>query len=292
MNDLERVAFNPETLSFIFKMKHLVGGIFFISFIILIVLSFGTGKTPPPAESAFQQNESVLESVDLKQFNGNKVLFSISAGKIVYRKRAYKIFMYKNLKELFIQGLSIELHQAEEGGEKSKNSSNEMMGVLSELGNSQTSYKDFSRGSGDRDSDLLTRILIDGCSINILGNNGARITVNAGKAKIVDFKNIILEENVRIKNNSGAEISSAYAVWSTENNGFLFPEGYRSADFSQKNKAFLKIGKGGDFYPEETIPSIKYADAFEENEKRLFDAVTKNAPGYLRQMIKMSEDAI
>ena len=272
-------------------MKPLVGGVF--SFLgILIFLSFGAGRTPPPAESAFQQNESVLESVDLKQFNENKFLFSISAGKIVYRKRAYKIFMYKNLKELFIQGLSIELHQAEEDGGKSKNPSIGMMGVLSEIGNSQTSYQEFSRGSGDRDSDLLTRILIDSCSINILGNNRSKVTVNAGKAKIVDFKNIILEENVRIRNTNGQDINAGRAVWSVENNGFLFPEGYRSAGFSQKNKSFLKIGKGGDFYPEDTIPSIKYADTFEENEKRLFDAVTKNAPGYLKQMIKMSEGAI
>jgi len=273
-------------------MKSIIGTIFFIFFVSLIFFTFGTGNTPPPAESVFKQNESILESVHLKQFNGNKFLFSISARKIIYRKRSYKVFIYKNLKELFIEGLSIDLYQTEDNGKKPALSSSQLVNVLSDFGNPQTSYQEFLRGSGDLETDLLTRILIADCSIHILRDNGAKIAVGARRARIVDFKNIILEGDVRIKNSNGAEISSAKAVWSAENNGFLFPEGYRSGDFQYQRKSFLKIGKSGDFYPAHPVQSVKYTDLFEEYEESLFDSLSQDAPPFLRHLIEMSESAI
>src|SRR3989337_3284308 len=51
-----------------------------------------------------------IENISIERRENNRVLFTLSADKVIHRKRISRIFVYQNLKEIFMAGVRIDFY--------------------------------------------------------------------------------------------------------------------------------------------------------------------------------------
>lgn len=223
-----------------------------------------------------------VDKISITERKNKNIVFSLSAERIVHRKRISRLFVYQNLKEIFMRGVKIDIYP----DNTHDNTHKVPLDVFSSFrffGKPSTSMEDYLAGNVDIDFDLLTRLLIKDLSLNIHYLYGQKISINAESAIInADFENIVFEGPVKIILSDGRNLYAYKAVWSKKFSGIYLPNGYTFQNGYHKGKAFFIINTKGKFYKISSVPDIKYTDLIEEKEKVLYAQISKKMPPYLK----------
>jgi hypothetical protein len=243
---------------------------------------------------AEQYDNFWVDKISIVKRIGDKRLFSISADKVIHRKRISKLFVYQNLKEIYMTGVKIDVYSYNKLS-ADRNVSLPVGDIgrsFTSLGKPPTPVEEYLEGNSDINLDMLSRLVLDNLIINIYLSPFRKISLNAKSASInPDLTNLILKENVLIYSSDGREFRTSQAIWNKKYNGVYFPEGYFSKDKKTEGKYFYNIAENGDFLKAPYVPDIEYIDFFEENEKALYTQLSKKMPVFLRFMTGMQEMA-
>lgn len=238
----------------------------------------------------YYDNFSVDEVSLLKHQNG-RILFSLSADKVIHRKRISKLFVYQNLKEIYISGVKVDIFPYNNESSRHKNivlPVDDIGGSFASFGKPSTPIEDYLSGNADTDLDLLTRLLIESLSISIHLPYDKLIYLTAKGARInIDLENIVLEGPVKVIASDGRELNTSEAVWSKKFNGIYLPHGYTLQNGYMGGKAFFVINREGELVKRLKVPEIEYKDILEEREKVFYADLSKKMPAYMRFMFGM-----
>jgi hypothetical protein len=234
-----------------------------------------------------------INNVSIERRENNRVLFILSAEKVIHRKRISKIFVYQNLKEIFMTGVRIDFYPYD------KTPSNEYKNIaipvsdiadsFISLGKPLTSREDYLEGNSDVNLDLLTRIFLEDLSFNIHLPSGRMFYISTKVARInPDFENIVLGGPTSIVSPDGKNLHTLEVVWSKKYNGFYFPGGYTLQNKEYKKRTFFTLNAQGKFSEVSPIPEIDYTDIIEEKEKVFYTYLSKKMPPHLRLMLGMT----
>lgn len=220
----------------------------------------------------------------------NSILFSLSVNKIVHRKRISKLFVYQNLKEIYMSGVKIDTYPDDNAlkapESKDKNITlpvDDIGSSFTSLGKPSTPIEEYLAGNADINLDLLSRLLLEDLSINIHLANNKKIFLAAKSARInIDLENIVLEGAVKVVASDGKELYASEAVWSKKFNGIYLPNGYTLQNEQRKRKAFFVLNTKGEFLKVWKCPNIEYIDPLEERERVFYANLSKKMPTYLR----------
>ncbi len=226
----------------------------------------------------------LVESINITKKEHNKLLFTFSADEIIHRKRRAKLFVYQNLKELYLSKVRIEIYPPDP--DKNMMLFDNISTSIASIGKPGTSAAEYLTGSSDPELDLLTSLLFKDIAINIRLPQDKSVFFSASQAKInADFANIVLHGEVKVKASDKAVLQSTLAIWSKEHNGIYLPDGYVFKSAYYKKKAFMRISQKGELLRQTKIPSIEYTDPIEEKEKILYTKISKNLPLHIRLML-------
>jgi hypothetical protein len=236
-----------------------------------------------------------IENISIERRENNRVLFTLSADKVIHRKRISRIFVYQNLKEIFMAGVRIDFYPYYKTQiDKYKNIAipvADIVNSFTSLGKPPTSREDYLSGNSDINLDLLTRILLEDLSFNLHLPSEKMFFITTKLARInPDFENIVLGGPVSIVSPDGKELHTLEAVWSKKYNGFYFPKGYTLQKTEYKKRTFITLNAKGKFSEVSPIPEIQYTDVIEEREKTLYAYMSKKMPAHLKLMFGMTGD--
>jgi len=228
------------------------------------------------------------EHVSIIRKKNNKPHFVLTADEIIHRKRFSKLFLYQNLKEIYISGAKIDIYlnnMASSGNNLLP--VDEMNDIFRSLGKQPTSLNDYYAGKvADSDLDLLSRIFFENLSLNIYYSDRKKISLSSLYAAITpDLNNLVFSGTVQFTDSIQRKFISSKVVWSKKHNGIYFPEGYTLHNSQQRNKSFYTVNKDGDFTRLWDIPAIDYADYVEVAESRLYAKLMKKLPPYAKMML-------
>jgi hypothetical protein len=229
-----------------------------------------------------------IEHISVVRKKDNKPHFILTADEVVHRKRASKLFLYQNLKEIYVSGAKIDIYL--NNISSSGNSSlpfDEMNDIFASLGKRPTSLDDYSAGKvADSDLDLLSRIFFENFSLNIYYPGRKKISFSALYAAVTpDLNNLVFSGTVQFTDSMRRKFVSSKVVWSKKQNGIYFPEGYTLHKSQQRNESFYAVNKDGDFTRLWNIPAIDYADCLEVAESRLYAKLMKKLPPYAKMIL-------
>lgn len=226
-----------------------------------------------------------IEGIDIvNRGEDNRITFSLSADKVVHRKRISKLFVYQNLKEIYLSGVKINIFNSLNKKQNSNQIAfNDMGNSLISLGKPSTQIEDFIEGKADIGMDFLTRMLFENLYINMYFSHGNKISIEATTATLnTDFKNIILKGMVKIVSSDSREFNTSEAVWSKKYNGIYFPKGYSIEKSLNKGEAFFVISQNGKFTRLSDMPKIDYIDWIEEKEEMFYASLSKKIPKHIK----------
>lgn len=105
----------------------------------------------------------MVDKISIVEQEDNRILFSISADKVIHRKRISRLFVYQNLKEIYMSGVKIDIYPYNTASiSKHKDIAillDDISRSFTSLGKPPTSMEECLAGNSDIDLDLLTRIL-------------------------------------------------------------------------------------------------------------------------------------
>jgi hypothetical protein len=228
------------------------------------------------------------EHVSVIRKKHNKPHFVLTADEIIHRKRFSKLFLYQNLKEIYISGAKIDIYL----NNRASSGNNllpvdEMNDIFRSLGKQPTSLNDYYAGKvADSDLDLLSRIYFENLSLNIYYTDRKKISFSALYAAVTpDLNNLVFSGTVQFTDSMRRKFISSKVVWSKKHNGIYFPEGYTLHNSQLRNESFYALNKDGDFTRLWNIPAIEYADYLEVAESRLYAKLMKKLPPYAKMML-------
>lgn len=228
------------------------------------------------------------EHVSVIRKRDNKPHFILTADEIIHRKRFSKLFLYQNLKEIYISGAKIDIYL----NNRASSGNNllpvdEMNDIFRSLGKQPTSLNDYYAGKvADSDLDLLSRIFFENLSLNIYYPNRKKISFSALYAAVTpDLNNLVFSGAVQFTDSMRRKFVSSKVVWSKKHNGIYFPEGYTLHNSQQRDESFYAVNKEGDFTRLWNTPAIDYADYLEVTESRLYAKLMKKLPPYAKMML-------
>jgi hypothetical protein len=229
-----------------------------------------------------------VEHVSVIRKRDNKPHFVLTADEIVHRKRFSKLFLYQNLKEIYISGAKIDIYlnnRASSG--KNLLPVDEMNEIFRSLGKQPTSLNDYSAGKvADSDLDLLSRIFFENLSLNIYYPDRKKISFSALYAAVTpDLNNLVFSGTVQLTDSMRRKFISSKVVWSKKHNGIYFPEGYTLHKSHYRKESFYAMRENGDFLKLWDVPAIDYADYLEVAESRLYAKLMKKLPLYAKMML-------
>ena len=232
-----------------------------------------------------------VDKISIMKRQDNRILFSLSADKVIHRKRISKLFVYQNLKEIYMSGIKIDFYPYNNISIRHKNIAipvDDIGSIFTSLGKPSTSIEEYLAGNADIDLDLLSRLLLEDLSINIHLPDNKNIVLTAKSTRInIDLENIVLEGHVKVITSDGKELLASQAVWSRKFNGIYLPDGHTLQNEQRKGKAFFAITTKGKFSRVWKCPNIEYVDLLEEREKDLYAHLSKKMPAYARFMFGM-----
>jgi hypothetical protein len=228
------------------------------------------------------------EHVSVIRKRDNKPHFVLTADEIIHRKRFSKLFLYQNLKEIYISGAKINIYL----NNRASSGNNllpvdEINDIFRSLGKQPTSLDDYYAGKvADSDLDLLSRIYFENLALDIYYPAGKKISFTSLYAAVTsDFNNLVFSGTVNFTDTMQRKFAASKVVWSTKYNGIYFPEGYTLHNSQYRNKLFYAVNKDGDFSRLWDIPAIDYADYLDIAENKLYTQVMKKLPPYAKMML-------
>ncbi len=291
-------------------------------FLIAAMVSADSHMAAVSAEPLLEISGANTAEDDVADFEANDVrlvmkedsrtMLRLSANSIVRRKRRSQLFCYQNLRELYLSGVRIDvfsngkalpdtesnipLAKCDSCGKTSLLEKHEKISMpvtaldngLRALGKPLTSFNAYLAGTGDIDSNLLSRLILEDVSINLHLSPDNHIFFKATRAVIaVGSNNIVFEGAVRISDSEHNETSTSKAVWSNKYGGVYFPEGYKSQNTSYRAKTFYSLEKNGNFVLAKNLPHINYSDFLEEKERKIYSKILKKLPMQARFVLGM-----
>lgn len=274
-------------------------------------------KALPSAEGRkIEKAGFMAENVLLKKKEGERTVFSISVRRVLSRNRSSKFFVYHNLKEMYMSGVTIDAYASEnrwfrqgqkiaasyssEGvaSKRCDSRSRRLVIPLAEIGISftafgdpSTSIRDYLAGCYDINLEVLTRFVIDDLMMHIHLPERRMFSILAKHARInMDAENIIFDGQVSFLSSRGQELSATQAVWSGIHDGIYFPNGYTSRDGYHEGKTFLIVDRYSRISKAYSVPDTEYTDFVERGEKILYDNISKKTPPYLRAALGISSN--
>lgn len=251
------------------------------------------GNLQPESDIGNKPHDSydnfTVDRISIVKHEDHRIVFSLFADKVIHRKRASKLFVYQNLKELYMSGVKIDIYHynsASTGKEKKVVIPVDDIGsVRMSLGKPTTTMEEYLAGNTDIDLDLLTRILVADLSINIYLPYNKKVSITSKSGRVdANFENIIFGGLVKVTASDGKELYAPQAIWSKKFNGMYFPEGYTIRNNYQRGKAFFTLNREGKFLWVSRISEIDYTDPIEEKETALYTDLFKKMPAHLRFM--------
>jgi len=238
-----------------------------------------------PAEKMYDNFRA--ENVSLIRKKDNKLFFVLTAEEIIHRKRFSRLFLYQNLKEVYISGAKIDIYFNALSSAGNNLLMDEIHDILRSLGKESTSIDEYFSGKvPDSDLDLLSRIFFENLSLNIYYPDRKKISFSALYATVTpDLNNLVFSGTVQFTDSMRRKFVSSKVVWSKKHNGIYFPEGYTLHNSQYRNKSFYAVNKDGDFSRLWNIPAIDYADYLEVAENRLYAKLMKKLPPYAKLML-------
>jgi len=238
-----------------------------------------------PAEKMYDNFRA--ENVSLIRKKDNKLFFVLTAEEIIHRKRFSRLFLYQNLKEVYISGAKIDIYFNALSSAGNNLLMDEIHDILRSLGKESTSIDEYFSGKvPDSDLDLLSRIFFENLSLNIYYPDRKKISFSALYATVTpDLNNLVFSGTVQFTDSMRRKFVSSKVVWSKKHNGIYFPEGYTLHNSQQKGESFYAANKDGDFTRLWNIPAIDYADYLEVAESRLYAKLMKKLPPYAKMML-------
>src|SRR4030042_7008855 len=91
----------------------------FIAFLLLLTLAVFAYYPDKKSESddinpennpEEQADDFRADNISIVKYEDNRKLFSLSADKIIHRKRISRLFVYQNLKEIYMSGVKIDIY--------------------------------------------------------------------------------------------------------------------------------------------------------------------------------------
>ena len=238
-----------------------------------------------PAEKMYDNFRA--ENVSLIRKKDNKLFFVLTAEEIIHRKRFSRLFLYQNLKEVYISGAKIDIYFNALSSAGNNLLMDEIHDILRSLGKESTSIDEYFSGKvPDSDLDLLSRIFFENLSLNIYYPDRKKISFSALYATVTpDLNNLVFSGTVQFTDSVRRKFVSSKVVWSKKHNGIYFPEGYTLHNSQYRNKSFYAVNKDGDFSMLWNIPAIDYVDYLEVAESRLYAKLMKKLPPYAKLML-------
>jgi hypothetical protein len=264
------------------------GSVFAALFVVASYLAvFGHGGdfhpriASEPSQSGEVFDNFKIEGFSIVEREGGRVLFGLSADRVIHRKRVSDLFVYQNMKEICFTGLKVDIHPRKGSAEAMPFA--DIGRSLAYLGKQPTSAEEYMEGLAGDDLDFLTRVLAEEMHINIYGPGGRKTTLEAGKARIgLELENMVFEDGVRVVSGRNGEMFAPVAVWSRRHRGLLFPEGYSGGGVSHEGRAFFVFGPEGALRRQAVAPEIDCSDPLEEKEKAFYTALQNQMPRQLR----------
>jgi hypothetical protein len=248
-----------------------------------------------------------IKNISAVRRDGNKVIFSLTADTVIHRKRISKLFVYQNLKEIYMSdiGLNIYFDQYPDNVFQLVYDSLKTLIFLNKSEDSSVVDDTYSRGISyephespehndwdgrDIDLDFLTRILFDNVTVVIYLPRNEKVSLSFTNARMnSDFENIVLE-GLKVISYRGQELCACQGVLTKRYIGIYLPEGYTLGNNYFKEKAFFAITSKGELVKNDRLPEIEYADKIEEYEEVLYSNLTKKIPKHVRIMLGFPED--
>lgn len=234
-----------------------------------------------PIEKAYESFSA--ENIAIAKKQNDKVLFSVTANRVIHRKRASRIFIYQNLKEVYLSGVAIDLY--------TYNKANMIMFedfgcILTTLGNRAITFDDYASGTvPDSELDILSRIILEDIIIKIHYPGGKTASVESPKATVNFITgNIVFNDRVKLTDATGRILCSKIAVWLKGYKSFYFPDGYSRGGVQYIRKAAYTLREDGRFSRPLRIPKIRYVDFIEKSEEEFYSKIFKKLPPYVRMM--------
>lgn len=236
-------------------------------------------------------DDFTAENVSLVKKRNSNIFFTLTANKVTHRKRISKLFVYQNIKEIFISGAKMDIFIYNNSSPLTSNDNSpfiaEIISIPTSFGKPPTSIEDYLN-SKVRDSDLeiLSRMIFEDISINIYLSENKRISITSINATInADLENIVFAGDVKITDSNNRYFCSSKAVWSQKYKGIYFPEGYVIKNREYKNKALYSINEQGEFLKGLSALTIQYLDLIEKNENEINAKLFKKLPPQVKLML-------
>ncbi len=232
-----------------------------------------------------------VENVSLVRKRNGDVLFSLVANRICHRKRSSKLFVYQNVKEIFISGARMEMYLNNNISPKTSDNYSRLVDNIKNIslsfGKPAVSIKDYLNNRvADSNLDILSRIVFEDIHINIYLPENKRISIKSTNATVnADTENIVFSGDVSIVDSSERKFCSSKAVWSKKYRGIYFPEGYIVKKREHKNKAFYVMNQEGEFLKALSAVTIEYLDLIEKNENDFYPKLLKKLPPQVKIML-------
>jgi hypothetical protein len=233
----------------------------------------------------------LVENVSMVKKKDNNILFSLTAGEIVHRKRESKLFVYQNIKEILISGATIDIFLDNEASLANSNNNllltDNLKTIFTSFGKPASSIEDYLNGKvADSDLDIMSRIVFKDITLNMHFPNGRRISIVSKNAVVnADLENIVFTDFVRIIDSNSGELSSAKAIWSKKYSQFYFPEGYSFNKKTCKAKASYALSQEGEFIKLLTVMPLYYLDLLDKSENSFYSKVLKKVPPEIKMML-------
>jgi len=263
----------------IFKLPFIIF-LFITTFVIYFVRQNLYDNSQNDKTDSANGNIYYAEGVTINKKNGNNLIVSLHADKIIYRKRTSNFFDYKNLKEIYIENAEIDIVKE---GPTFIDKLYEDMKIFS---NEYLTNNSFKNERPDAKKEIMSRILFNNIVMRMHYPEQKTIFSRASNAEInYNIDNIVLNDDVFVKDEKGIEYYAKSAVFSGKYNGFYFPIGFVTKRYKTNRKVFYVINRLGDVYKSENVPQINYIDLLSKMEGELFLKMMRRLPPQIRLIL-------
>lgn len=217
----------------------------------------------------------------LTHLDGNKRLLAVHADHVIHRRRVTQWITYENYDEIFVKALAVHYPVPENRARQPLNL------PLQDLGDDLKSLQSmrFEPKEPDAQPDVLSRVLVEGVSFQLIPPGQSPIELSAEEAKISgDFSAIQLEGTVVLRG-ARCRLEAPLALWSSHHAGLLFPDGYTRKHRYHPRAVFILVRSDGSCRETKPIPPVAYVDFLEEQESRFLGNLTRKMLAYVRFML-------
>lgn len=216
-------------------------------------------------------------SVSGDGFGEPRLLLAVERAITERRKTANGVFVYQNLDDLRLSGVSVELHGRQPSADAPPF---DLLGALAdEVAELHGRRRTLSRRS-EVESRVVSRVFFDALTIRIRLAPGRVVSIQAGRARAdAAFRALVLGGGVTVTDAGGATLRAQSALWPRDPPGVSVPAGHRLAGAARDRDAFYAIDATGRLAERQPPPQLSVRDPVQEMEERWLGGVQESLLG-------------